>query len=373
MQFVKTEDLKAGMRLARPIYNNKGILLFERDSRLSQSSISNVKSLGLIGLYILEPAEPVPPMTEEDMAFERFQTMTVFSLKEELGKLLAKQKQAKLRIIVDMLLKNYGHLGKKNYFSQNLRSREDYVYKHALNTAILCTMMTHVMNVKLDEQQDTLVAALVHDVGKVSLMPKLIDGDPMSQEERRSLTAAEVGVYGLIEEAYVSGPAVRRICAQSQQLLEMLGKGVPTKAKLMTGAKILAVAGMFDQMTAMKLGSKPTSEVQAIKYLMEHPQTFAPEVVQALIESIYILEPGISVELNTGEKALVVASNPNNVLRPTVLTFRDNTIVDLSNMNLYDDLEIVDVMKTLDNRYLFEPKTMPVYGENKQCPISKKY
>ena len=32
MQFVKTADLKPGMRLAKPIYNKMGVLLYERDT-----------------------------------------------------------------------------------------------------------------------------------------------------------------------------------------------------------------------------------------------------------------------------------------------------------------------------------------------------
>ena len=31
MRFVKTDDLKPGMRLARPIYNKNGVLLYERN------------------------------------------------------------------------------------------------------------------------------------------------------------------------------------------------------------------------------------------------------------------------------------------------------------------------------------------------------
>ena len=44
MLFVKTEDLKQGMRLARPIYNKNGVLLFERDSRLTKQGIDSVKN-----------------------------------------------------------------------------------------------------------------------------------------------------------------------------------------------------------------------------------------------------------------------------------------------------------------------------------------
>ena len=67
MQFKRTEDLKTGMRLARPIYNRDGVLLYERNSKLTTQGIVSIRTFGLIGIYILEPAEPVPPMTPEDI------------------------------------------------------------------------------------------------------------------------------------------------------------------------------------------------------------------------------------------------------------------------------------------------------------------
>ena len=58
------------------------------------------------------------------------------------------------------------------------------------------------------------------------------------------------------------------------------------------------------------------------------------------------------MELSTGEKALVLNENEENVLRPTVVSFRDNSILDLS-LPGNEDIQIVDVMKTMDNRYIF--------------------
>ena len=55
MLFVKREDLKTGMRLARPIYNNNGVLLFERNSKLTQQGIESIRNFGLIGIFVLEP------------------------------------------------------------------------------------------------------------------------------------------------------------------------------------------------------------------------------------------------------------------------------------------------------------------------------
>ena len=50
MKFVRTEDLKAGMRLAKPIYNKKGVLLYERNSALTAPGIASAKNFGLIGV-----------------------------------------------------------------------------------------------------------------------------------------------------------------------------------------------------------------------------------------------------------------------------------------------------------------------------------
>lgn len=363
MQFVRAEDLKIGMRLARPIYNKQGVLLYERNSRLTAQGIASIANFGLIGLFILEPAEPVPPMTRSDVEFERFQTMTVFSIQEELTRILSTGRQGKMQSIASTIIRNYGHLEERINFIQSLRSREDYLFKHALNVAILCTMITHVMNVRLDDQLSTVLAALTHDIGKLTLPEEMADAEDITEEAWEMVRKAETGAYNLIESVFYEGKAIRRICQQSQKALEDLEEKRDGNAKLVTGAKILAVADMYDTMTAMKMNGAPLSEVAALKFLQEHPETFAPEVVAALIKSVNILIPGIGVELSTGEKALVIKENEaNNVLRPVVLSFNDNSILDLGNEAAYGDIEIIDIMKTLDNRYIFDTETLRKAG-----------
>ena len=52
MIFVKTDKLKAGMRLAKPIYNKNGVLLYDRNSKLTLPGINSVRNFGLIGVYV---------------------------------------------------------------------------------------------------------------------------------------------------------------------------------------------------------------------------------------------------------------------------------------------------------------------------------
>lgn len=121
MHFVRTEDLKTGMRLARPVYNKKSILLFDRNSLLSLQAIESIRNFGLIGVYVLEPAEPLPPLTQEDLEFERFQIQAVSAIEEEQDRILKTRKQNRTQSIADMVIRNYGHLDEKINFYQNLR------------------------------------------------------------------------------------------------------------------------------------------------------------------------------------------------------------------------------------------------------------
>lgn len=355
MLFVKREDLKTGMRLARPIYNKNGVLLYERNSKLTKQGIESIKNFGLIGIFVLEPAEPVPPMTQADIDFERFQTMCVFSIQEELDKILQTKRVSKMQMIASDIIRNYGHLEQKINFIQNLRSKEDYIYKHSLNVAILCAMMTHVLNMKVDEQLETVQSAVIHDIGKLMVSKSIMEKNEWTDAEWAQIQAAELEGFDLIDRVYSSSPNIKRICAQSQKVLSGLETGEDiSDVKMVNGAKVLAVAERFDTMTAMRFAGEPMSEVAALKHLLENSQVYDSRVVDALVQSINILSPGVSVELNTGEKALVITANEQNILQPMVLMFRDNSIVDLSNERMYGDLEIKDIMKTMDNRYVMD-------------------
>ncbi len=334
MQFKKIEELRPGMRLARPIYNKNGVMLFDRDAKITGPGISSIQNFGLIGLFILEPAEPCPPMSEEDIEFERFQTVNVFSLTDEIDKIKTQGKSAKLSIIVSNIIKSYGHLENKINFNQNLRSEEDAKIKHALNVAILTAMMSNKLNIKVEDRLDAVSAALMR-----GLVP--ID---------------------TVEKIFSSNPNVKRYIFQADKIEEGAETGqIEANVKLMEGGKILAVADVFDNMTCMSADKTPDSEVATVKYLFSKPGIYEKRIVMSLVDSINILVPGICVELNTGSKALVINENRMDFFKPMVLAFDDNQIIDLSN-STYSDIEIVDIMKTMDNRHVMDTEMLKNFG-----------
>ncbi len=363
MLFVKTEELKVDMRLARPIYNKKGVLLFDRNTKLTRAGIEMVRNFGLLGIYILEPAEPLPPMSEDDFEFERFQTVGVFAVQEELEKIRSDRRQQKMANIVNMVVRNYGRQSNRINFYQNLRSKEDFLYKHSFNVAILCALICHQMNMYPEEQLQTVTAAIVHDIGKMNLPASLICDMDLGVEDQQMVDANVQASGELMESAFSDGLAIKRICMQAERLKKMLVASgrQQENLKFVTGAKVLTVANRYDELTGMNMNGTAESEVKALLELQAHPEVYDPKVVSALVNSIKILFPGVSVELNTGEKALVLVENKQNVLRPMVLCFEDNSITDLS-LRVNSDVEIVDIMKTMDNRYIMDIEKLKELG-----------
>ena len=165
MIFVKVDDLKPGMRLGKPIYNRNGVLLHERNSRLTMQSIYGVRNFGLLGLYILEPAEPLPPMSAEDIALERFQTMAVFGIRDVYEMILKGKAPSNLENLISLILRNYGNLDHKINFVQSLRSPQDYLFKYSLNTACLAAMIAKKTGQSSDQQYSIVKAVILHLLG----------------------------------------------------------------------------------------------------------------------------------------------------------------------------------------------------------------
>lgn len=359
MIYVKAEDLKVGMRLARPIYNKRGILLYNRNDKITRQGIESVKNFGLIGLYILEPAEPLPPMSQEEMDFERFQTMAVFSIKKDLDAIMDGEAPVNLMKQTDELVRKFGNLYHKINFNQNLRSPEDYVYKHVLNVAILAALISHRAGFSVVEQAEVVVAALLHDVGKLAL-PADLKGktDNLEDDERDAVARAVITGIERISNTFNMPAGVK---STIMQLCEL--QYVPEKApeRISNAAKVLMVANAYDEYTAMQLGMDPHTEVEAVRMLQSNPEDYEPEIVMHLLNSIKILYPGVCVELTNYEKGLVLTENDRDILRPIILGFDHNQVYNLDMGSVFKKVQIKNIMKTMDNRIKIDPERLKEY------------
>ena len=292
MKFVRTEDLKAGMRLAKPIYNKKGVLLYERNSALTAPGIASAKNFGLIGVYILEPAEPLPPLSREDLEFEQLQTVYIFRLREVLNCITERRKLEKYPVFLEDILSHYGSLKHRVNFNQNLRSSDDFMYKHAISTAILVTMMGAHLRLPQEKLRILTTAALLYDNGYQNVPRNILEkgmNDLSSSDQDVIQLSLEKGLVPLsmyrndfdffpralaLMQTYVYEDHLEKLAtAPDQELQEM--------------ASILRIADWFDQMTAMNSGHEPMSEIAAMQYFKKYPKKF--RCLSQHLQSVFIL------------------------------------------------------------------------------------
>lgn len=350
MLFIRPEELKRGMRLARPVYNDKGVLLYDINTKLTRQRLQGIKNFGLIGVYVLEPAEPAPVLSADDMEFERFQAVAVADLRKYMADLTEGNGVKSIRKLADDIIAGYGKTNGRINFLKSLRSPQDRIYKHSISVALLCAVMSVNMDMPYMEQINVVSAALIHEVGMTMVPAKILQkGSELSDEDAYTINRCEIEGNELIQNDY-NIPSITRIIV-SQNFKLMSGKN-SEDMKLLDGTKVLRVADVFDTLTAMNTDVEPYSDVIAVKYLLSGKEMYDKKAVGALLKGINILNPGVCVELSNGEKGLVISENKEDILKPVVLSFRHNRVYDLENEK-NSGVAINDVMKSMDERVKF--------------------
>ena len=378
MQFIRSAELRPGMRIAKPIYNKDGVLLYERNSRLTVPAINSIRNFDLIGIYILEPAEPVPPFTKEDLEFEQAQTIYLFQLKDIFEKVYRRQPLGKLEGLVDDIIKRYGNLNHRVNFNQNLRSTHDFMYKHATSVAILSAMIGQHIELPEEDYKSLITAAILYGFGYRFLSKNVMDKEEEFNEyDNKSKQASlEKGVsYLNVSTDPISFlPKALRVVEHYIQANNPERKIPPVSDDILLLTEILKVAIEFDMMTGMLMGHKPESEIIAMNSLRERKQEFNNTIVNILAQCIHIIPAGASVDLNNGEKAVVLVENHKNYLEPVILRLRDNNVYDLSEPAIQQRFQIVDLMKTMDNRIEIDVNTIRQFKADKRIiEIANRY
>lgn len=362
MQFIRSDCLKPGMRLAKPIYNKNGVMLYERNSKLTPQGIESIRNFELIGIYILEPAEPVPPLSKEDIEFEQFQTIAVFQLRDCMKMIASGRQPEKLSSLIHSIISRYGSLDHKLNFTQNLRSPADYVYKHSISTAILAAMIANELRMPREFQESCVMAALLYDFGELLIPPEITEKtEPLTKEELKVVRECRKKGFDYLNPDIrtVSFPKdVLKIISQMIYLTNTNSTEPSERITRTNGTKLLQVAARFDRMTAMSLSEEPASELTAIRFLKEYPDDYEPKMIRALAKSINIIPRGSCVDLSNGQKAMVLEENLIDYSKPLVLDFSSNTVYDLRIPAVFEKVQVLDIMKTMDNRISIDEDTL---------------
>ena len=155
MRYVPTEKLELGMLIASPINDNRGRILINGYTELSEKYLEKIKLLGLPGIYVEDNCSI--DIVIKDLINPKLRTLGVNAIKAqdvELCNKIAKN-------IVNEILSNTNW----DCGMVDIRSFDEYLFRHSVQVAVLSTMIGVGLGISDRELVDLCLAGLLHDFG----------------------------------------------------------------------------------------------------------------------------------------------------------------------------------------------------------------
>ena len=206
-------------------------------------------------------------------------------------------------------------------------SRDNYLYTHAVNVAILASHLGHCLGHPDGLVCELALAGLLLDIGMAGETEHLAS-------LQRKLTAEEWNV--IAKHPAKALEHLKTIQNLPQRVLDAIsthhkrsdGSGYPggggEEQNEVDFGKILTVCDVYDALTHPRSYRNRFGPAQAIKVLVDGANTqFDRRVIKALVDALSLYPRGSVVRLSTNEIAKVELVHPEAPLRPVVLISRD--------------------------------------------------
>lgn len=328
-------ELEPGMITAEDVYTVTGQLLVPENTLLDSSSIHKLKMYNVSTVAILDPVIDEPILNAHATYSQRIQSTEEF---QEFKENYLEKIDDFHDTINDIVTKNAPlnpsdllvHTAKLLDSSttsihifdmlHNMREFDDSTFTHCLNVALICRVFGKWLNMPNEDLDILTLCGLLHDIGKLTTPEEILT-------KPGKLTNAEYQVmknhvnngYAYLKTQAID-PRIKEACLFHHERCD--GSGYPfglTGDKIPEFAQIVAIADVYDAMTARRVYRGPMCPFTVIKYIEDegynkyHPRfllTFLENVVSSYIHTTVLLNNGL-----TGEVVLI---NRHALSRPMI-------------------------------------------------------
>lgn len=338
MRYVPTEKLELGMLIASPITDNRGRILINGYTELSEKYLQRIKVLGLPGIYVEDTCSA--DVTIKDIISPNLRNLGAKAVREQDVELCIKVSK---NIVNEILTSSDWDCG-----MVDIRSFDEYLYRHSVQVAVLSTLIGVGLGLSDKELVELCLAGLLHDMGMTCVAKDVSTTDvALSYLDVKNIKLHPRISVRMIED-YLAIPMTTRMgIMQHHENLD--GSGYPEGKcgdKIHPFAKIIHVADTYDALISKRPYRKPYTYMEAVEYLMGRCDShFDREVVQQFVQKIPVYPKGFPVLLSDGREGFVVSNRKGAPLRPVVRLF-DGEEVDLSHIVENRNITICSVLET---------------------------
>lgn len=335
IEYIRLKNLAIGDKLARTLYDNKGIPLIKEGTNLTEKMVSIIKSKGFKGIYIERAGNTQRENNHlQEPIIDDYTTIKVIGL---LSKILNNKNiyknawdnnftecRKQLEDYIDEFYNAFNNLNISNKMileMEDNRTNENWLEYHSFNTMQIA--MGIAIRLKYPETvvKGIAIGALMHDIGK-SKYPELINKKDLTESERKLLREHPRIIFDILTQ--LSGIYASSYCTygcwQSHEVFD--GSGYPmgiSGQKVTQFGYIVGIASRFDNLVHITpFNDNPLNNNDAIEMIMGS-NLYPIEIIKALTEVIASYPLGTKVKLSNGEEGLILKNNLDFTLRPYVM------------------------------------------------------
>ncbi len=234
--------------------------------------------------------------------------------------------------------------------------KENYVYQHSVNTAILAANLGLAQGFSQTELNDLCASSLLHDIGIVKIPEEIIVKPSKLTTEEFDLIKKHPA-FGLELLNLIKDPpeSAAEVIYQHHERID--GTGYPEGKKgeeISEFAKIVAIIEVYEAVTH----PRPYHRVipyEGVKMVVQEARTsFEPKLVKTFLNYVTPYPPGSYVLLNSNEIGKVISINENLPMRPVIEVFINGGGKRLEKPKRIDLAKspVLYISKALDESYL---------------------
>ena len=322
MRFIPIDRLKPGMLLAQSIYDDADCVLLGAYVELTKDYIARLVERGFPGVYI------------EDELSKDIEIQEVISntLRNEAVRCLRDCNIDQALNVAEKIVEELLNKKSVSFDMVDLRSFDDYTYRHSVNVAVLSTAVGMGMGLSAKELINLCAAAIFHDLGKLEIPEEILNKPGrLTDEEYAVIKRHPVLSYELIKGKWNISSTTKKAVLSHHENED--GSGYPhglESDQIHLYAKIVHVADVYDALTTKRPYKKPYSPAEAMEYLMGGCGIlFDQKIVKAFMKKVPLYPKGSTVLLSTDKAALIVENQKQNNMRP-VVRLEDGMQIDLN-------------------------------------------
>lgn len=361
-RYMRTRQLKPGMKIDQAIYDRLGRILVARGAILDDYVIESLLKHGVMTVYVQEGEEELSESQKEEQPCPLAQKHIEELRSADRSKVMLSDSVRKR--VAEGIQYIYNNTESENFADATdsiandlmsaiedndavaidinaLKTSDEYTFKHSVDVATIAMILAKKMGLSQKEIYEIGVVGLLHDVGKTKVPPEILNKPSrLDDEEFEVMKQHSVFGYKMVKDRKEFNQAISLGVLQHHEKIN--GKGYPMGVggnQITQYAKIISVADIYDALVTERPYKKAFSQRDAVEMIMSMTNELDMDAMKGFMESVILYPVDTVVELSTGEKAKVVKNTPHYIMRPTVVTLKTGHVYDLG-----EDLECASII-----------------------------